>query len=114
MINSGCLGFRLDDVATELDQLRSGIDFSLKYRACKNHQKVADDFCVLAARYRLKIFETARSNQNINHPAKDVMKTLDLLVSKIDKLNERNLIASKSHIVRWINLFFRIVAMGAN
>jgi hypothetical protein len=90
MINSGCLGFRLDDVATELDQLRSGIDFSLKYRACKNHQKVADDFCVLAARYRLKIFETARSNQNINHPAKDVMKTLDLLVSKIDKLNERN------------------------
>ena len=44
MINSVCLGFRLDDVATELDQLRSGIDFSLKYRACKNHQKVADDF----------------------------------------------------------------------
>lgn len=51
---------------------------------------IVSDFCALAIEYRLKIFEIIRSNNNINHPAKDVLKALDLLVVKIDKFKERN------------------------
>ena len=90
MLNHGCLGFGLDDVSAELDQLRKFIDFSLKYQECKDHRRIADDFCVLAERYRLKIIVAVRCNKNINHPAKDVIQALNFLASKVDRLNERN------------------------
>lgn len=90
MLNSGYLEFGLNEVSVKLDQLRSSIDSSVKYQTCKNHERVVDEFCVLAAKYRLKIFDAVISNKNINHPAKDVVRMLDLLATKIDKLNERN------------------------
>lgn len=77
-------------ISENMNQLRSFIDSILKHQGCENHEKVADKFCMLAANYRLKIFDTIRSNKNINHSAKDVIYALNTLSSKIEKFKERN------------------------
>ncbi|MBS0468236.1 MAG: hypothetical protein JSS31_17805 [Proteobacteria bacterium] len=80
-----------DDFYAKLNQLRESISFGVEHQSCANHQKVVNDFCALAVIYRLKIFDTTRSNKNINHPAKDVISAIDILVSKIDKFKNRNM-----------------------
>lgn len=77
-------------ISGKLNQLSSFVDSSLKQQGCNNREKVVDEFCMLAARYRLKIFDITRSNKNINHPAKDVISALKILSSKIEKFKEQN------------------------
>lgn len=80
-----------DDFYAKLDRLRERINCGVEHQSCANHQKVVNDFCTLAVIYRLKIFDITRSNKNINHPAKDVISVVDILVSKIDKFKNRNM-----------------------
>lgn len=77
-------------ISGKTNQLRSFVDSSLKHQGCNNRGRIVDEFCILAARCRLKIFDISRSNKNINHPAKDVISTLKILSSKIEKFKERN------------------------
>lgn len=81
---SGC-----GDIVAELDSLRRSVEYGVWYQNCVNHEKAVDDFCALAVNCRLKIFEVYRSNRNVNHPAKDVLRALDDLMAKVVKFKER-------------------------
>lgn len=81
--------FGCGDIFAELDGLRNSVEYGVRYQNCVSHEKTVDDFCALEVNCRLKIFEVVRSNRNINHPAKDVIRALDVLMAKVDKFKER-------------------------
>ena len=89
-VDSSLARIGFGDIYADLDQLRDSASFGVANQNHKNCEKIADDICSLAVSYRLKIFDTIRSNKNINHPAKDVINALGALASKIDKFKERN------------------------
>ena len=68
--------FGCGDIFAELDGLRNSVEYGVRYQNCVSHEKTVDDFCALEVNCRLKIFEVVRSNRNINHPAKDVIRAL--------------------------------------
>ncbi len=81
--------FGCGDIFAEIDGLRNSVEYGVRYQNCVNHEKTIDDFCALAVNCRLKIFEVVRSNRNINHPVKDVIRALDVLMAKVDKFKGR-------------------------
>ena len=75
-VDSSLARIGFGDIYADLDQLRDSASFGVANQNHKNCEKIADDICSLAVSYRLKIFDTIRSNKNINHPAKDVINAL--------------------------------------
>lgn len=78
-----------DKIFAKIDGLRTSVEYGVRYQNCVNYEKTVDDFCALAVSCRLKIFEIVRSNRNINHPAKDVLRALDVLMAKVDRFMGR-------------------------
>ena len=110
-VDSSLARIGFGDIYADLDQLRDSASFGVANQNHKNCEKIADDICSLAVSYRLKIFDTIRSNKNINHPAKDVINPK--LINLKSEMSG-GMIALKIRTVHWINLSFPAVGMAAS